>query len=553
MAHDFVCDETQELLKIFNYKSSKQPLKFKAKRNGLPVVLSMTPLPKNISTKCQLDDMLLCPGYLESELENLNMFSMDQVFIEMVGPNIVYRSRQCQQLMSEYESVCKQCLDLFRSKEEQEQGIDLAITKIDTGNETKPIVNSTSDEISDDYHNEDSYFYGEEEEDVKPEVSKLVTLKIMSSHKEERKIKEEKEGNPNLKHGGRKNWIRTKTAGSSQKVHHSVMHSRCCFCDYNFASEIDFKLHDEENHLQEGVYFCPEEDCTFSDPTRKEVMDHYADNHQNTGLLYCDHCEHAFFTRSFLQTHMKNVHGIEVSKETCPICKEVLPKEKRVDHHLRMVHIKGMYRCTAGTGGKNAYCDMEQLYKTKEELNAHKAKFHNIQDINTCSICGETFSRAKHPHFIRHIIEHEQEQRYECEQCDKIFVLKFDLVQHTKLVHERQLMCSQCPKTFPNNKGLKSHILRAHTEKSFTCETCGMKFSEKVYLNRHSVVHTNIRRHICKFCGKGFKLKKTLNPHLRLHTGQFFYCEFCNKGFAQKCNLKLHIRKNHKQELALKA
>ena len=109
------------------------------------------------------------------------------------------------------------------------------------------------------------------------------------------------------------------------------------------------------------------DDLTFDNVAviAQGMMDHFAEVHVKLGLLYCSHCEHAFYRRRFLRTHMKNVHDLVVNDETCPICKDVLQNSVLVDRHLRDVHVRGMYRCTNEGGGFICHRS-DKLFATKD-------------------------------------------------------------------------------------------------------------------------------------------------------------------------------------------
>ena len=70
MVHNFVSEESQELWTVYDYRTSNTQSKFKAKRNGLPIIIQLLPLSKNISFKTDLDELKLCPGHSETSLVN---------------------------------------------------------------------------------------------------------------------------------------------------------------------------------------------------------------------------------------------------------------------------------------------------------------------------------------------------------------------------------------------------------------------------------------------------------------------------------------------------
>ena len=65
----FVCNESQEVLSIFDYQPSNMTARYKANRNGLQVVIQITPVP-NSSRKAiysDLNNLSLCQGFQEKD------------------------------------------------------------------------------------------------------------------------------------------------------------------------------------------------------------------------------------------------------------------------------------------------------------------------------------------------------------------------------------------------------------------------------------------------------------------------------------------------------
>ena len=94
----------QEMFCIHDYTtSSAMAMKYKATRNGLPVLPQIHPLP----TETELHRQVLCQGaFLESELMSVSlgdqtmMEILAMTYVEKIADNIVYRSRDCQLLLS---------------------------------------------------------------------------------------------------------------------------------------------------------------------------------------------------------------------------------------------------------------------------------------------------------------------------------------------------------------------------------------------------------------------------------------------------------------------
>ena len=94
-------------------------MRYKAHRNGLPVVLQITSLPSENTCVSDLSQISLCQGireedFLKSASLDNPMSVMNTVFIERIGDDNVYRSRDCQQLVQD-KARCSACEDLVIS------------------------------------------------------------------------------------------------------------------------------------------------------------------------------------------------------------------------------------------------------------------------------------------------------------------------------------------------------------------------------------------------------------------------------------------------------
>ena len=118
---DFLCKESQDLISIHDYQPSELSVKYKAKRNGLPVILQISPVPENIDIHADLREFSLCQGVLENEATKVCSF--ENIFIESVGGEIVYSSRDCQKLVKVDNERCEACCLMLTKAAEMEEEV----------------------------------------------------------------------------------------------------------------------------------------------------------------------------------------------------------------------------------------------------------------------------------------------------------------------------------------------------------------------------------------------------------------------------------------------
>ena len=318
----------------------------------------------------------------------------------------------------------------------------------------------------------------------------------------------------------------------------------CIFCDKSFSTKKDQIQHDIANHIKDEKYICSKEECLFSDGNKISVMNHFADEHKNISLKYCQHCDQCFFMRSNLRKHMNIAHNLRVPDNVCLMCPEILSSERKAYDHMKSgQHKNNLFVCMKGAG----VC--KQTFDSYVDLKSHIANSHTISEILTCHVCGENYKKANHAHFRRHVKAHElTEKNFICQYCNDSFYFEIDLKRHTHRKHEKKVLCTMCDYRSWNESRMQKHnqLVHANIPRSYKCNQCDYASKTKENLVRHSTTHSDVRSFECNFCGKAFKLLKHLSKHKRIHTNDYeAHCKICNKPFIQKCNLKQHMKKMH--------
>lgn len=131
---------------------------------------------------------------------------------------------------------------------------------------------------------------------------------------------------------------------------------------------------------------------------------------QNEKQFMCELCDKQFTVKTYLQRHLRNVHGTK---------------------------------------------------KTAEDP--------NVRPI-VCEICAESFKSLKT--LKSHKLSH-SEPKFQCNVCDKKFYKPYTYQNHL-LTHEvPQYSCSECKKKFKTKKAVAVHSRTHNKIKEFVCNSCG--------------------------------------------------------------------------------
>lgn len=230
------------------------------------------------------------------------------------------------------------------------------------------------------------------------------------------------------------------------------------------------------------------------------------------------------------------------------------------------------------------------------------AEAHGFVPVNRlrpkvmCEICG--FQGKKHDLKI-HMNKHTNESTFNCDQCDRKYRYKRNLLEHKQNTHtdpaERiKHVCEYCGASYNSKPALLKHLRVKHVGKrTFGCKYCEMTYVKSQELTQHlAVTHleeqissgelvplskTAVTRRLmtqyqqpssddsgahvyqCPVCSKEFRAGYMLCNHMKTHTDERpFKCDVCGDAFKQLAHLNGHRMiheglKPHECELCGKA
>jgi len=117
-----------------------------------------------------------------------------------------------------------------------------------------------------------------------------------------------------------------------------------------------------------------------------------------------------------------------------------------------------------------------------------------------CKFCKKVFSNITH--LKRHLPSHTGEKPFHCQLCGLRFSRKDNL-----LIHKR----TRCVVLRTAMDGDVVH------EDDITCDECGKTFVKGNDFKRHMMSHTGVKPYNCDVCGKGFIQKSRFKSHVQSH------------------------------------
>ncbi|KAH8276191.1 hypothetical protein KR026_004039 [Drosophila bipectinata] len=220
----------------------------------------------------------------------------------------------------------------------------------------------------------------------------------------------------------------------------------------------------------------------------------------------------------------------------CTVCKKDFRSRTHQYYHLS---------CGDDLLKKFSCKECSRRFATRSHLRYHMNN-HDQSSNHSCHICGKKFQQLVV--LQRHLRTHNQE-RYECQQCLKVFrsesSLKSHLVTHSDL--GLPFKCDVCSKSFQTKANLKQHS-RKHDQKTIRhkCKDCQKSFLRKTTLRLHMKRHLARERQSCPLCDKSYNDADALARHVKQHkTGERYRCKQCDITVSRKDNMLRHLRSMH--------
>lgn len=406
LVREYVCRSTQELLCLYDYAPSELPMKYKARRNGLPVAVQITPL--DLSAMCLGDDYQLCQGISETVV---TISDSSQVFIEQIGNEIIYRSRSCEKIAFGQLVQCQQCQYLLFPESKE-------VAKVENPSDMK---DGDDVDFLDRDGLEDTFDVNEQKTDVPAVIEIKIPIK--------KKVK--------LKR------MRKKISKDKKKKEEREL-SKCPFCEI-LIHQTRMAVHLVSEHIEDKGH--PD-------------FHKFFENEYN-GSYFCPECGHSFKDNNSLSTHIRYYHKDKHDEHLsfkCELCGKGYMSEKGLEKHQENVHSSSDHECVCSECGKS--------FKNKTRLKMHHRSVH---DRPTCKECGKAFPNKylvkKHVK-IYHlgIIENQ------CPTCGKGFVRPSLLHLHVQTVHLqiKPWVCEVCGFKTARQGNLNIHRHKSHSLPTIT-------------------------------------------------------------------------------------
>ena len=246
---------------------------------------------------------------------------------------------------------------------------------------------------------------------------------------------------------------------------------------------------------------------------------------------------------------------------------------------------------------KQELCDNSYCLQLDECMDQSMDNDNSLSNVSLEDMSRERGTTTKASHNYGSVpkkVITKRNNRFECDICDKSFLLKYRLIRHQNSTHfalnkikircevdgcQREFMktinykihleCHNnngvvncpidgCDEVYDSEKSMLRHIkwhrMKSPLKEKIGCDWPGCEYKDWTdsSIKRHKLmVHTpdEISRTLeCNYpgCSKKFKIKHSLNVHEKTHlNNREVICEYCNKTFKNDKILKTHVLRQH--------
>lgn len=248
----------------------------------------------------------------------------------------------------------------------------------------------------------------------------------------------------------------------------------------------------------------------FSFPSHESLHEHS----EQQSPQKCEICSHEFCTLVELDAHRQQ--GCEGLIEIGANPEDCKPTAIDYNSELNSEDNSDAVEATVPKRSKKVQkCDKcDRIFSKRSNLNRHRRLMHSkrtkkSESGHKCTLCDRIFTKKcnlNRHHRLLHTSNTDRDRKAElvqqCEVCDRVCENELGLKLHRRThIDEHPFKCDECDRYFTKKSNLLRHSRQAHSDqRPFQCEECGQSFKDRYVLANHQTRHTDEQPFECWLC-----------------------------------------------------
>ncbi|XP_055678553.1 zinc finger protein 567-like [Lutzomyia longipalpis] len=280
---------------------------------------------------------------------------------------------------------------------------------------------------------------------------------------------------------------------------------KCDICSHDAKSYRRLRNHFLISHGVKGYMI-----CCFKKFTSLGRLASHLKLHADPEAFKCSKCSRILSNLKAMRRHMRTCSkDPKTFSYICEVCSQAFPSSRALYVHRRK-HApdeEKLHRCT----------ECSRRFLTPSELKYHRIRLHEKAKSSICDICGKGFGTKSDVEWHVKTTHLKKIPKVSCDRCGNSYSKK-NIYHHLKRCQMDPVTCGQCGKELSNEPALKRHIKNIHEDtekKTYPCGLCEKSFLRKSQLVDHSAKHSNIPPYQCSYCDMKFYACSTKQAHQR--------------------------------------
>jgi len=351
-----------------------------------------------------------------------------------------------------------------------------------------------------------------------------------------------------------------------RKLHCGMEPFLCKICNKSYTFRCHWNRHLKSHYLKNNTLVKKLKSYQQTDNANLATYNVHANAVQHKNKFKCLYCKKEYNLKSHWKKHLslnkecrrhgkKSLAAFASTKvendirRKCKICLKTYSTAYNCKVHMINVH---KYLDTGYLDNINVEgADGGAIGKDFQDTNAENSYDFDVEDVDVETINPallkpvprKPIARKKRRRRRQQIAE--DENRHQCDICEKSYSIKTNLSRHHSQCHTLNVHvnCNICGMNFKHNYSYQQHMKQRH--KTFKATGDSDVATNITVTNVVSMNKNYIEKYSCAVCKMAFADDSAFQTHIKTHAASGYVCNDCGQRFETNITLGEHILQSH--------